>query len=250
VVGFLAVARTTGETYPYLFNWLRPLGMFVWLSSGWAIYRALPDSLGARVRNVGGPVLVGVTALVTASTLVTAVTFDPPSDEFSDSIAEVADDSIAAAGEGPVLIRPAGRCWFEALAGLALRLERAGVPVRVDDELGFVFGEHRTADDAVVELTIGCRDLGGGNAEAQFGELVAQHSRLTPDEDDEYDELVASVTERLQASGRDDLVPSVPTIWFPLLPDTGIDPATTDRLAELTPRATDRVAVYRRIPTE
>jgi hypothetical protein len=244
--GVFAVARTTGDTYTYLFNWMRALGMLVWLSAAWSGFRALPPASSARVRSVGGPVLVAGTALASLAAIVPAATFDVPYKPYSAAMRDVREPTAEAVGDSAVLIGPVGDCWAEVLAGVALDLEKRGVVVKVRPELEYQYGRHRIWDgtNADRQLTVGCRDGGSRTPPEGRGELVAYSGSFTPEQDQRYDELFSDISAQLVANGREDLLTAVPSGWIAVLPDSGVDQELLDEFAELAPFAEHRTATY------
>lgn len=173
-VAAISAARVTGEIYPYLVLWVAALGLVAWIAVGAVVVgiaRSTGTSKGASARasrsgrtRIASAALastvvlaVGVTGLNTAD----ALRLDRPDAGVQPVGARIADRVTATArargGDGPVLVRLGDRETWGLAAAAALALERHGVPVKVERNLGFLFGERmardRRAPSAVLTVT-------------------------------------------------------------------------------------------------
>lgn len=246
VAGTVAIARTTGDTFPYLFNWMRVLAMLTVVSSLWSFHRALDDHARERLRRPGAIATVGAIAVLSLVTSVSVLRTGLPYAEFSDAVQALAPPTVAAIGDTPVLLKPIGECWDEVPTGLLLEVEKQGGTIVVPPELEHRFGDHRVFDGTNAEelLTVGCRDAAPYEPPPGAGRLVAYHGELTPDEDARFQELADEIRAQLVAAGREDLLASVATIWITVVPDSGVDPELLDEYEPLVAAAQDRSAVY------
>ncbi|MDZ7732639.1 MAG: hypothetical protein U5R31_05535 [Acidimicrobiia bacterium] len=209
VVGFVAITRTTGEVFPYLFQWMRPLTMLWWLTAAWAVYRAAPE--GPRrpsAARVGTPVLVAIVVVLSLVTSLSDTELLIEDGFVDDAVAATAPptvDAIEEAGADPVLVWPVGDCIDWTTNGIGLALERAGIGVRVPPEEAYRYGgDHRAWDGLNAEqmVVVACRDdLDTYAGEPGFTE-VARYSALTPEEEREYEEVEAALIEDGARAGR------------------------------------------------
>lgn len=250
VVGFVAASRITGEVYPYLFGWLEVLAMFLWLSAGWSLYTSIGSELRARVRPVAVPVLVAVTGLVSIVTTVDAWRIDLQLPGVSESVEAVAPAVVDAADDRSLLILPRGSCLHAAAYGVALQLDRAGVPIVSTEEWSNRYGDHRVWDgsNADVRVTVVCgNEVDEALAEAADRddiEVVARHDTLHPSEQTELEDLERELRERVVELGRPELLQHFESdLIVYSAPAAGVDPELVGRYRDLRERAHDRVAV-------
>jgi hypothetical protein len=258
-VAFVAVSRTTGLPYNYLFNWLRPASAFLWAAVAWTLFSAwrssAPDRVlirpDARVAVVVGTALA--TAALSVSALTNGVGLDFQEANTSDRVAQLLPGTLTAvAGEPRVYLRQIGGwCAGELGNGLALQLVEHGTDVAVVEPLAPAYGRHRIRHDVVPTVELLC----GPVAKDAIGRLpirpVAQSNILTDAELAELEGLQAGFRERLVAAGRSELVPAVDGHLFPALvreklADLHFDPAAVARFDVLMGRSENSAAVFYR----
>ena len=155
VVGVLALSRLTIDPLPYVFYWRVVLATFVVGASGWAIAHAVagavPDEWASWPRRVG--VVVALVAVVwgfgaqTVDVLNHTDAIEGIEAASADAYAQVRAQGLP---QQPVLVRALGSTVAGFDQGLIDALDRDGVPVRVDRQYGYHFGDQRTAAPADV----------------------------------------------------------------------------------------------------
>ncbi len=146
LAGVVAVQSSPSTLEPYLFRWRVPLAVLVVAATALAVARWLGLPRWPWARGVAGVALLA--AVVVPSADLTRQVLDAPEhlSRYEVAVADAADqiDARGAAAE-PVLVRfegsNAGGMW----GGLIDELDRRGAPVRVDPQLDYQYGEHRTA---------------------------------------------------------------------------------------------------------
>jgi hypothetical protein len=160
--GVVAIHRTTGVAFTYRLHWTSVLGMLTGIVvawSGWLALRPHVDSAGVRRLTAGvTSALVAAAAVMSVQALQAA----PPEQDYADPLAVVVPDAVAylddagQPGRGVVSVESSS---FESMLlapGVALALEKAGVPARLPP-LSEAPGEHRVleeGDDVAVRLTV------------------------------------------------------------------------------------------------
>ncbi|MCX7620529.1 MAG: hypothetical protein N2037_06755 [Acidimicrobiales bacterium] len=234
ITGYVAVARISGPTYPYLFRWLWVLAALAWLGCGWSVLEvAVAEWRRARwarwgVRSSVAAVLVAV--VFAASALAGA---DLPEPEKSRAISVIGGSvADAVAGRGLVLVRFEGSAFGEYQSGLVAELERRGIPAAVPDDRVVEFGEHRVLGSRVpgVVVTVVAEDV--VDTRGQAGQdPIAVFDPLTPEERAEYTPLRYKI-----AAAYDDAMSGRPVADPP-------SPAERARAEELRRRG-ERLVVY------
>lgn len=188
-VGYVSVARITGDAFPYIIRWLWVLGALVWLAIVWAFR---PAGLTRTTRRA--VLVVAAVAMVALSVggAVRARNTPLPDAVLSSAIGAIAGPTAdAARGRGTLLVLPEGGSWQEVQAGLFVELERRGVFPVVRDEDAFLYGPQRAVNGrrvdgrlvvAVNEAVIARRKLGAVP--------VAEYDPLSPAERAELDGYV------------------------------------------------------------
>jgi hypothetical protein len=267
VVGVLAVARTTGDAFPYLFNWFRPLALALWLAVGWAVVRAVHAQLAARrasdatsgpvtagaadaptVDAAGGaprpvvpgvriraavvavPVLVAATAVLSVLSLSHGLALDLPDAWQSEAIGALRPATLAATTDDEhVHLRMEGACAREIGDGLGLQLVKNGTEVVVADAFGRDFGWHRTGASPARQVRVVCGQDARAAIEASTIPPVATYAVITADQNREREALRDEFARQLQAAGRDDLVPVVDSDLIVLAAIAGIPGVSLDQ---------------------
>ncbi len=161
--GILGLSRLVGDVYPWILEWTRVLGLGCWLAAGWCAYCALPLRHRQRLAPVLFPALLAATLALSALNVADAVTRRGPRDAGRDAIRRLSEPAVEAArdADGPVLVRSTAdvsTVFGEGRFGeelLVLALDRAGVDVVVESNLGHRFGDHRAHPErAVRELRL------------------------------------------------------------------------------------------------
>ena len=162
VLGVVAIQRTTGVAFTYRLHWTSVLGMLTGVIVAWSVWLALRphvDSVGVRRLTAGVTVALVAAAAVTS---VQAAKIAPPEQDFADPLAAVVPgavaylDDVGPLGDGVVSVESASYESMLVAPGVALALEKAGVPARLPP-LSTASGEHRIledGDDVAVRLTV------------------------------------------------------------------------------------------------
>ncbi|MDZ7732799.1 MAG: hypothetical protein U5R31_06480 [Acidimicrobiia bacterium] len=147
---FLAFAMVDGMVLAYLVRWSWPVGLLVWLSTFWSLYRATGGHLRTAVRFVGAPALALTLVLVSSANVDRAADASVPIADVSEQLLDMEDDVVEAVEDHePVhIITGDGTLGAYAVAvGLQLILEKEGVPIVVPSGDSTRYGDHRTRDD-------------------------------------------------------------------------------------------------------
>jgi hypothetical protein len=233
--------------FPYLFQWMRPLSMTLWLAVIWVLYLALADDWRTRVGRIGAPVVVVSTVVLTVLTSLSSTAILITEGPVDDAVATLAPATIDAVGDGPTLIWPVGGCLDWVANGLVLELERAGVDVRAPEGDAHRYGEHRIYDGSNAEssVVVACREEIDAYADAEGFEEVARFSPLTAAQEEEFREAGDALRREAIDEGRDDLVPYIDDGAIALFgPGTGLDESVLARYRALQPDYDERVVVY------
>jgi hypothetical protein len=224
LIGFTAVSRITGGTYPYLIRWSWAIGALIVLSALWSLVAGSAVERVARAplpaRLVSGAVAAGATlaCLSLAGT-------EAPEPDLAEATRVVVDPVHEAVRDrGRVELDP-GPLWEPAAIGTGLlaELERRGVDVTVvDTPLNrLTLRPERTAAEGEADIrVIVAPDTESVPAGAP---VVAAHDPLSPDDRAELDELAIGL------ETFDDL--------------TGLRPGARQRLQDLAARGRSRVVV-------
>jgi hypothetical protein len=213
-VGLVAVARTTGEPYFYLFTWFRPVAMLLWASVIWALFRWAQGRPWARAR-ARPPVVAAATvavALATVAAAVTSLVSGPGltlSDEATSASIQVLAPAVLAATAGQPrvdLTLAGGWCAGETGHGLAVELVEHGVEVAVDPALALPYGHHRVGLGGRPRLDLVCGPGAGEWAARSPVPPLITTGLLTADEIAEMHALQDGFRAQLEAAGRPDLV--------------------------------------------
>lgn len=245
-VQLLSISRIFGKVWYYLTLWAWGTTLLIVVSIVWtaclvvAKHRDAPD-LRRRVVPVAGVVAV----LATMGSIVASFSLDVPDPQLSGPLrtvlpatTEAIDDGVGAAvgPDGTYLV-----FWQDALFigsqgyGLVNELERRGYDVGVHDTWRVPVTPHRVLPfgeyDAEVHLVTGIfidqwRERDG------FVEVAYTDDR-SADDRARFDELRASVLDRLVEEGRDDLVPVVDENLFGASLDLDLPQDIVDAMSEM-----------------
>lgn len=244
VVGLASIARVVGRVERYVFYWRVPLALLVVFVTGWALWLALrldESPLARRIASVALAAIV-VVASVTTSVRIAQV------DEVSDA-EPVAREALAAAdsslGDGRrVLVRAAGVGFLGIERTIVNELDRDGVDVVVDEDLGFQFGYSRTASPGEVDEVWYVME-GGEYLSALSGapgaRVLWETSPLSAAEEEHLRAGHRELWSALRRADREDLFTQLqsPLVEFGLDDVPGIDPDVLDRVAALNQRVDD-----------
>lgn len=187
--GYVAVARISGPTFPYLFRWLWVIAALAWLSVGWSVL----DSLLERWAVLRWAEWLEI-AVVLAAGIVATVAFATaslPEPQKSQAIAAIGPQvADAVSDRGLVLVRFEGSAFGEYQSGLVAELERRGITAAVPDDRVVEFGEHRVLGERQpgVTVTVVTEDVTDARA-ASGQQPIAVFDPLTPQERAEYTPL-------------------------------------------------------------
>ncbi len=183
----------------------------------------------------------GLSVIVVFSSTALAVRVAQTGDVIaSESMARAALDQLHAQGEphGRVLVRAADTPVFGIERAVVNELARAGHSVKVDPELGFVFGESRTAIPAQVDEVMYVAE-GGQYLSVLSGEpnarVVWSTNALPPAEEQELRTLQRQLWNVLRTEGRPDLFTALssPLAALVLKQAPAIDEDAVRRMAQL-----------------
>jgi hypothetical protein len=148
--GVLAMAQLIDGVFSWNVEWARGLGMACWLASGWCVYCSLQATTRRVVDRVVAPVLL-IAVLALAGLNVARFSSTAKTSRLQEALLALAGRAVAESRgvDGSVLVRSEATSRQVAIGGavgaevVALALERAGVDVVVDRDLGNRFGDHR-----------------------------------------------------------------------------------------------------------
>lgn len=197
-IGFVSVARITGDAYPYIIRWLWVLGVFAWLSIMWALRPRSVSPVARRAAMAGVPVLLIGLSLGGA---LRAKNTPLPDAMLSQAIAAVVGPTAEATrNRGTLLMLPEGGSWQEVQAGLLIELERRGVFPVVRDEDAFLYGDRRLASGRPIDGRIVVAVNEGVAARREKGAVpIAEYDPLSPAERDQLNGFVKRWSAMLEA---------------------------------------------------
>lgn len=208
VAGAWSLSQLSGLPAPYLYRWVRVLGILLWTSALWPLGRALLAA--ARRRRLGGrlarapwpgrsltaaPTLVVGGLLAALAVGVAAGEADTPFVEYRERYARtavVADEALAAVRRAAppgrhVEVRWQGALVFTVPAVVA-DLERAGYHVLVDVGSESVWGDHRTPGATRPDLLLLLTDDPAAGPDTDL-RRVARVDMLSPEQRVTYEGL-------------------------------------------------------------
>ena len=151
VVGFVALAWVIGDAERYVFYWRAPIALLVVFTFVWCVWLALDLDRFELARRLAG---VGLAAIVlVASVTLTIRIVDTPNVSPAEHITR---DALAAVdgrvgGTSRILVRDADIPLIGIERAIVNEFDRDGVPVKVDEGLGYQFGYSRTARPETVD---------------------------------------------------------------------------------------------------
>jgi hypothetical protein len=250
VAGVLALARVTGELIEYLFYWRVPLAAAVVVCAVIGVADLVREHVSttraARWGLTG--VVVAALATVSLSIAVRVGTADAQVRSFEREVEAVLDQiDLDELRDETVLVRFDGSTLGGLQGGVVDALDREGVEVRVDEDLGFQFGEHRAANARDVDTVWYAFEDGVLTSLATIdprARFIARLEPLGPDEEAEVVELQLRLLDQLEAAGRGDLRSLLDSdlVAFGVADVPGVDLESAARLGELNGelRATER----------
>jgi hypothetical protein len=158
VLSVVAISRTLGPLYHYRLGWTRLVAVTAVIAVGWALWTVAAERWPARApRVLLASSLVAIVAL-SAAGVPRFARSGPPLESYSDDVALLAPDLMAALpeGEGPVVLRCDGDQGCIYLAGLVLWMERRGIEAEVDNTIGVIASgaPHRVHDGGAARATL------------------------------------------------------------------------------------------------
>ncbi len=239
LTGIVTLARVTGVPYSYLFQWRSAVAVVLVLTVVWAMAGAARLSrwrYAAVSGVIGAFVVVGLGSGGLAWSIVDHPADVSPFERATEEIASQLERRRVPAGG--VILRLDTRSLIALQRGVFDELDRAGVPVSVDESLDYQFGSRRGAKPEDVDEVWWVAENGRSLAyvSARPGaEVIARSTPLARDEEQEAVVLQRRIIDGLVAAGREDLVRSLdgPLVAFALDGVPGIDQADVGRLTEL-----------------
>lgn len=203
IVGAVSISQLSGVPAPYLYRWVRPLGVLLWAAALWPLGRALGATLresgrrrmqwatGSRpslaLKLLFGAVAVGVAVGETGT----------PFQEYREKYQQttiVADEVVAAvetrvAAPSVVEVQPKGAVVFS-IPAVVGELERAGYNVTVESAEGAVWGGHRRPGTREADVTAILADSPDfASPPGAAFERVGSVDKLTPEQRRDYQAL-------------------------------------------------------------
>jgi hypothetical protein len=238
VVGFLALTRVLGAPERYVFYWRVPLALLIVFSSIWSIWIALDLDRNRIANQIAGVAL----ALVIVIASVTLSVRIGQTDRISPSEA-IARRAIAAVEpkldrRTRVIVRAADTPFLGVQRAVVNELDRKGDAVRVDDNLGFIFGYGREARPSDSDQIWYVSENGFHTSQlaaAPGAEVLWSTTPLTDAEEQELRAKQLELADALERAGRNDLLYVLPSslVAYVTRDVAGIDPAVTARVREL-----------------
>jgi len=240
ITGVIAIAQAP-ELKPWLFLWRRILPPFTFAATGWALARWLGLSRYLVVTRVCGFALLAL-LIVRSLTLTVEVAgekraFGP----FERDVQSLVHQLERAGLPGrPVLLRdPESTSGVE--YALVNELDRRGVPVRVDEPAGHIFGTHR------VSTTRGVSQVWYVTQSGRFvsfitarpgASVLARTTPLSPSEEANLTNLQRRLGAQLRRAGRVDVASYVdsPLLGLFVAGVRGIDQNDVNRAVRLNAR--------------
>ncbi|MCD9624508.1 hypothetical protein [Rhabdothermincola salaria] len=238
LLGWVSVARLTGEPFDYLLRWWWIIAMLGTVAVALTLWGALPDRFRVPVVLAAASLVVVVPAGLST---VRAIDRDAvPNGDFVPAILSVSDpmvaalrdddvDSVTLSGTGPL----AG--WLtDAVTAV---LDDAGIEVRTPPEQRHKFGTQRSepAPPGTPELVVATGPTIDEALARPDAVAIARWDPLPPSLAEERAEVTATLRAQLLAAGRDDLVAVLDDgngLWEATV-TPGVDPDLVARRDEL-----------------
>jgi hypothetical protein len=237
-VGFLALTRVLGAAERYVFYWRVPLALLLVFSSVWSIWIAL-DLDRNHVANqlaAAALALVVVIASITLSVRIGQTDRISPSEAIARRAINAVEPKLDP--HTRVIVRAADTPFLGVQRAVVNELDRKGDAVRVDDNLGFMFGYGREARADDVDQVWYVTENGFHTSQLAAAPGAEVLWATTPLSDSEEQELRAKQLElaaALDKAGRTDLLYVLPSslVAYVTRDVPGVDPAVTARVREL-----------------
>jgi hypothetical protein len=239
VAAFLAISRAD-EPRAYTFEWRVVVAAFLVVACVQAIVSWLPNTVAVRTVAAGVAVAVAAWGAIDLGVRV-AQGGTAPLEARATALAVTLPRLDQVPPAQRVLVRPIGTTLRSLFDGVINELDRRDVDVRVDPELGRIFGTERESHPGAVDQVWYVTEQGSRVPAllAQPGaRLVASTSPLTPAEDAELTRLQARLRAQLRKAGRADLVDELDQDLLPFIVSNvpGVDHAAAARAGALNAR--------------
>jgi hypothetical protein len=244
VLAIVTLSRISVDPVAFLFFWRTSVAVFLVFACAVAVVHAFPE-LAHRVRR---PALVLVAAgvvLLSASAVSDVLDrrdrLGPNEDEFTALLGQIRHRGLP---HRAFLVRAVGDPASGFDQGLVDALDEAGVPVRVDRELGYQFGSERGAAVSDVD-EVWLVTEGGVSRERMLAlpgaRLVASVSPLSPSDERELSRLQRGALATMAVSGHDGNAALLDNELFAVVdsrdPHSVVAPADAARISELAGKA-------------
>jgi len=244
VVGFVALARVIGDAERYVFYWRAPIALLVVFTFAWCVWLALDldrFELARRLAGVGLAAIVVVASVTLTIRIIDTPNVSPAEHITRDALAAV-DGRVGAASR--ILVRDADIPLIGIERAIVNEFDRDGVPVKVDEGLGYQFGYSRTARPETVDEVWYVVELGQSLsllADLPGATVLWNASPLSAAEEAELQAGQRELYAALQDAGRPDLYFRLqsPLVGFALHGIEGVDPATLQRVADLNSKVAE-----------
>jgi hypothetical protein len=184
VAGLIAVSNVIGIPYPYLFRWTWVLGAALGILVMQGVWLLVPTARRATVLHIAVPVAVLGLGVITVVETVDAIDAGTPYANAQDRERVITSEVLAELppGDGPVKIDTSQGGVIA--PGIALQLERRGIPVQMRPAQPVVYGTRRSDDDgpyrAELVIVLGDEEIRDFDPP---GPRVAHFTRARNDED-------------------------------------------------------------------
>jgi hypothetical protein len=237
VAGALSLGRLTGVAYRYLFYWRPVLAVLVVVAFLAVMATRVPWERWRWARGVG-LVSAAVAIAMTSGLLAVGVAeesaapFEPVTRSL---VRQLQQHGVPKRG---VILRLDTDSLIQLQRGIFDELDRDGLPVRVDRDIAYEFGEHRGVDPSDVAAVWWVAENGSaltGLTALPGSRVIASSTPLSPAEEREIARLQHRVYGALEAADRQDLFIQLdsPLIGFSLAEVPGVDQTDLARLSAL-----------------
>jgi hypothetical protein len=175
LVAVWSVSRIIGAVEPYLVQWIAVTSPIAWIAVGAVGMRVVPRARlaptrrGATLVRAGGVAVVALALVLVGVNAWSSIRALPPDAQLSPGARKFMDvltDAIPRNGRDPVLVRIADQQAWPWAASAVLELEKAGIPVRVDREYGWLISGRlgTDSDDFDRQVTLALAGQPGSTA--------------------------------------------------------------------------------------
>ena len=240
LVGFVALTRVIGAAERYVFYWRVPIALLVVFTCVWCVWIAIDLDRFALARQLAGIGLAAIVVIASVTLSIRIVNTDnvSPEERITREALAAIDDRVDGSPRPRILVRDADVPLIGIERALVNELDRDGVPVKVDDGLGFQFGYSRTARPEDVDEVWYVVENGQSLsllADLPGAEVLWNASPLDADEEAELQAGQRELFAAVQDAGRPDLFFRLqsPLVGFALEGIEGVNPETLQRVADL-----------------